>query len=154
MNSIGALDEMIERKLMDVHTIFLATIVSTNGRTATIQPLNMFKQYGQKAQKQAVIPNVPISHEARYKTEPKEITYISSVTLNTTSGGGYLTSASITPAKTTVTVSVPKEIAKGDTVVCGCSERDITETKKGNIALPQIGRHQMTDCIIIGILQQ
>lgn len=41
-------------------------------------------------------------------------------------------------------------IKAGDTVFCVCAERDITETRKGNYALPVQGRHMLSDAVIVG----
>lgn len=41
-------------------------------------------------------------------------------------------------------------IKAGDTVFCVCAERDITETRKGNYALPASGRHMLSDAVIVG----
>lgn len=42
------------------------------------------------------------------------------------------------------------DIKAGDTVFCVCAERDITETRKGNYALPVQGRHMLSDAVIVG----
>lgn len=41
-------------------------------------------------------------------------------------------------------------VKKGDTVYCLCAERDITDTKKGNFAIPAAGRHMLSSAVIIG----
>lgn len=153
MNSLGVIEDMIEAKLMDLHTAFLAKIVSTNGSTATVQPLNMYQQYGESAKKCAVIPNVPITKQARYRVHPTTITYLTSASISTTTGGeGFLTSAKVNTNSGSSTVAGIASIAAGDVVFCLCSERNITEAKNGTVALPTLGRHTMSDCIIIGVL--
>ena len=50
----------INNALMQTHTAFCAKVIRVTGKTADVQPLNMVKAIGGKAQKQAVIPKVPI----------------------------------------------------------------------------------------------
>lgn len=51
---------MINNALMQTHTAFFARVISVRGNKAKVQPLNMIKMKGGKAQKQPVITNVPI----------------------------------------------------------------------------------------------
>lgn len=51
---------MINNALMQTHTAFCAKVISVSGGFAKVQPLNMIKAKGGKAQKQAVITQVPI----------------------------------------------------------------------------------------------
>lgn len=48
---------------------------------------------------------------------------------------------------------VKGSIAVGQVVCCLCAERDITQTKKGVIAVPSLRHHSLSDSIIIGILE-
>lgn len=115
MNGISFIDDMIEEKLLHMHTAFLAKVLNfdENTYTADIQPLSLIKQYGKPAIKQAVIKNVVYLEQVR---------------------------------------PVEKNKAVGKTVLCVCCERDISDTKNGNYALPVIGHHTLHDCIIIGWL--
>lgn len=54
------IEGMINNALMNTHTAFCGKVISVSGRFAKVQPLNMVKAKGGKAQKQAVIPSVPI----------------------------------------------------------------------------------------------
>ncbi|WP_405381217.1 hypothetical protein [Phascolarctobacterium sp.] len=115
---------MIENALLQTHTAFCAKVISVSGNYASVQPLNMVKAVGGTAQKQAVIPKVPIlqpTHEAEvtYNSQKCKVTY-------------------------------KNDIKKGDTVFCVCAERDITETRKGKFALPVKGRHMLSDAVIVG----
>jgi len=56
--------DMVEQVLLQVHTGFFATVISTSGNLATLQPLNMIKAVGGQPQKQAVIPNCPVLDSA------------------------------------------------------------------------------------------
>ena len=107
---------MINNALMQTHTAFCGKVISVSGNLAKVQPLNMVKALGGKAQKQAVITNVPIL-QPTYKAE---------------------------------NVSYELNIKAGDTVYCVCAERDITETRKGKFTLPVIGRHMISDAVIVG----
>ena len=128
------INSIIERKLMDLHCGYIGKVVWTDGKTATVQPLGLIKDYGSSAtKKQAVVSNVPVA--CRYKLGTKSITY--------TDGDG--------DAKKQ-TIAVPEEIAKGDLVVCLCADRDITAARKGKNELPPAGRHSISDSIIVGIL--
>lgn len=129
MGSMTFLENVIERKLMDLHCGYIGKVVSTDGVTATIQPLGLIKASGSAARKQAVVSNVPVA--CKYKLSTKTIT----------DGNGN-----------TVTVAVPSLIAKGDLVACLCADRDITEARRGNNALPPAGRHSLSDSIVVGIL--
>lgn len=43
-------------------------------------------------------------------------------------------------------------VAVGSVVVCVCCERDISQTRHGQFALPSLRRHSLSDSIIIGCL--
>ena len=60
-------DNQIEKKLLDLNTAYIAKVINTNGSTAKVQPLGKIKQYGEDAQNQAVVSNVPIIYSARFK---------------------------------------------------------------------------------------
>lgn len=125
-------DAIINRKLKDMHTAYLATVLSVNGNTAKVQPLGLIKAKGGEAQKQAVVSDVPI---AAYKTKTAEITYLS-------------------PDNQTKkqTVLVPDNIVKGDIVICVCCDRDITDAKRGKNTLPPVGHHSLSASVIVGVL--
>lgn len=53
-------DNQINQKLLGLHTCYLATVLSVNSNTATVQPLAMIKAVNQPEKKQAVIENIPI----------------------------------------------------------------------------------------------
>lgn len=120
---------IIEQRLMDTHTNYLANIVSIDINKATVQPLNMFKIYGQKAQKSAIISDIPIlmPYKYVYKVE-KETNELKNIE--------------------------QKELEVGDTVYCGVCDRDITEAKKGNIAAVTGRHHNLSDSVIIAGLSK
>ena len=134
MGSMTFIDSAIERKLLDLHCAYIAKVVSTDGNSATVQPLGKIKETGSECTRtQAVVANVPV---ACMKFKSRTITYLTS-TAGTTR---------------TETVAVPSELAAGDLVVCVCADRDITDARRGVNALPPSGRHAISDSIIVGIL--
>ena len=126
---------MINNALMQTHTAFCGKVISVSGNLAKVQPLNMVKAKGGKSQKQAVITDVPIL-QPTYKIE---------VTYTDRTGEETLQNQKCN-------VTYKNDIKAGDTVFCVCAERDITETRKGNFALPVRGRHMLSDAVIVGKL--
>jgi hypothetical protein len=132
-------NDIVESKLLSLHTCYLAKVLTVNGSRATVQPLTMIKQYGKAAQKQAPVPDVPISSHCRGKVAEKELRYVSGV-----SGG----SASYS----TVKILTFTGLTAGNIVLCCCCDRDITDAVNGKTALPSNRRHSLSDSIIIGVL--
>lgn len=118
-------EDMIEKKLLGLHTAYLAKVLAVNGDTAKIQPLGLTKSYNQPAKAQSPLSNVPIIRSARYK---------------------------LTISSTTLTDAVVEPLAVGDIVLCVCCERDITAARRGSNALPPVGHHQQGDSVIVGVL--
>ncbi len=142
MGNIKVIDDIIEDKLMNLHTAYIGKVLSFDGSKATIQPLSMIKQYGKTAEKQSVIANAPVLHSARYKIK----TEMRTCGISTTGG----ISCSLQTEQRSHLVLEP--LAVGDIVFCVCAERDITEAKKGIIATPQFGHHSLSDSVVVGIL--
>lgn len=63
---LKAIDNLIEEKLLNLHTAGLAKIVSVSGNTADIQPLSLTQHIGGTPQKQTVLDNVPILEHVIY----------------------------------------------------------------------------------------
>lgn len=135
MSNFGAFDDLIEQKLMDLHTAFIGRVVGVGGGKATVQPLNMMKQYGKAAVQQAVVKDVPILKSV-YKIELYEVEF---------SGGNHPTHKHGGHVRL-----VP--IQEGDIVFCVCSDRDISATQDGAMALPTMGRHEIKDAVIVGVM--
>lgn len=57
-------ENLINQKLLGLHTCYLAKVLSVNGSYATVQPLALIKAYGENPKKQAVIENIPIAKHA------------------------------------------------------------------------------------------
>ena len=129
MGSLGFVDSLVEKKLMDLHCGYVGRVVWTDGNTATVQPLGLYKEQGGTAKTQAVVSNVPVA--CKYKIYAKTIK----------DGNGK-----------DQTVAVPSMIAKGDLVACLCADRDITAARRGQSEQPPAGHHSISDSIIVGIL--
>ena len=133
MKAITIFSDMIDQKILDIHTAFLGQVVSVSGNTARIQPLNMALPVGGSAQKASVVTAVVPTN---IKCKQEDITYL-------TPENGV----------ETTTVLVPDQLKGGDIVFVGVCERDITNAKKGIIAEPTRGRHHNeNDGVILRVL--
>lgn len=52
------INDIVESKLLELHTAFLAKVVAVNGKKYSIKPLAKYKQYGEEAKEYPVITNV------------------------------------------------------------------------------------------------
>lgn len=134
MGNMVFIDNVIEKKLLDLHCGYIGRVISTDGSTATVQPLGLVKQTGESAKQQAVVSNVPVA--CKYKITVKTITYA-------IDGDGNTQSQQ---------VAVPQALGAGDLVVCLCADRDITAARRGKNELPPSGMHSISDSVIVGIL--
>lgn len=57
------IDNAIEKKLLSLHTAYLAKVISVSGRTAKIQPLGKVKEVGKKEESQSVLTSVPYTKQ-------------------------------------------------------------------------------------------
>lgn len=131
----NVIQAMIDEALLNTHTAFCAQVLSVNGDTADIQPLNLVKAVGGKQKKQEKLTGVPILQGAR-KFEKKKA----------------LSSQNGDPSHVHETeIWDIKKPEPGDTVYCVCADRDITDTKKGQFSLPVLGRHMISSAVIVGI---
>ena len=129
MGNMSFFNSLIERRLKDLHCGYIGKVVWTDGNTATVQPLGLYKETSNSAAKaQAVVSDVPVA--CRYKFTVK--------TIRCDSGSER--------------VAVPVQIAAGDLVVCLCADWDITAARRGSNELPPAGMHDISDSIIVGIL--
>lgn len=69
MGNLSKLEQIINGKIMNLHTAYLAKVISFNSTTANIQPLLAVKQYGKESEPAAIIPDVPVIISARKKGE-------------------------------------------------------------------------------------
>lgn len=152
MSGLNYIDDSIEKKLLDLHTAYLAKVLSVNGKYAKIQPLGKTKEIGKTAVTKAPLSNVPIVDSAKNKITTKDITFVSKVSLNVSKSDGYVSSVSPNVTTKTEKVAVVKPIAAGDIVICVCADRDISEFKSGRNSTPSAGHHSLSDSVIVGIL--
>lgn len=126
MSMSTVIKKMIDEKIKNLNVAFLATILNVSGNKAKIQPLGLTKGYGTEARKQAPITNVHVANSAKYRISTKTI------------------------EGETVAVTTP--IKKGDVVLCVCCDRNIDAALKGENALPPVGCHNKSDCVIVAII--
>lgn len=55
---------LVDQKLLTMHTCYLAKVIFVSGSTANIQPLSLIKAVDGDAKKQAPVMNVPICKHA------------------------------------------------------------------------------------------
>lgn len=65
MGNLSFFENIVEKKLLNLHTAYLGKVISTNGKTAKIQPLGLSKAYGETAQKQSPLTNVPVTKQVK-----------------------------------------------------------------------------------------
>ena len=135
MTGFNVIDNIVEEKLLNLHTAYIAKVLSFDGAKANVQPLNMVKQYGKPPQKQSMLTGVPVIQSARYKLGTQ--TRTCRVTDTATEQRAHLTA---------------EPLAAGDLVVCICADRNITQALCGNIAQPPVGHHSMSDSVVVGVL--
>ena len=131
MNASTVFDNLIEDKLLNLHTGFVGKVlsVSPDYTRCSIQPLARIKAYGKKAKNQSIVTNVPILLHARVKKIDLKCN----------------------PDTHEITVE-KTYIASGDIVFCVCGDRDISETVNGSFATPPQGHHDLKDAVVVGIL--
>lgn len=136
MGSMKFFEEFIESRLLDLHVAYLAKVISTDGKTAKIQPLGLIKEYGEKAQKPAVLVDVPIIETARHTVKSEKLTFLTSLSTSETRNFAIL-----------------EPLKAGAIVICICCDRDITDAKNGKNATPKTGCHNLSDSVIVGIVR-
>ena len=164
------INDIIESRLLELHTAFLAKVVAVNGKTYSIKPLAKYKQYGKEAQEYPVITNVYRTKGiSTGKTESyaHSHTVTSIETSSNTHSHGYGVSSTTdddthshtVPTNTAETegkeleVNVRIPIKEGDIVLCVALERDISNLTSGNTGLPYTGvHHRINDAIIIDVV--
>ena len=141
-------DNMMEEKLLNLHTGFIGKIVSMNGADrCSVQPLDKIKAYGKEAKSQAMITNVPVAnHVRRYSLVQQGLSV-----QDTFTGGGTITPSSHPEADNVGHLKV-EPLQSGDLVFCVCAERDITASSNGQSVTPPVGRHQIANAVVVAYL--
>lgn len=147
MSMSEVLDGMVEEKLLNMHTAFIAKVVSVQSESmCSVQPLDKIKAYGQKAKSQAVITKVPILNHVRHYELVKQTLSVS----DSYTGGGSI-SPSTHPTASNVGHLKVSPLRAGDIVLCVCAERDISSSVKGMSTTPPVGHHQIKDAVVVGL---
>lgn len=132
MSDFDYFTKLVDQKILNVHTAFLAKVISVKGKSARLQPLSMYKAVGGTAQQPSVVTAV-VPENIKYKRE--DITYQISAAQNRTT-----------------TVLVPDELKTGDIVYVGVCERDISYAQNGIIAEATNRHHSVNDSVILQVL--
>lgn len=128
-NEFSYFENLINSKILNMHTAYLGRVKQVKGSTAIIQPLTMYKAMGGDAKTQSLAsafipPNVKFHSES--------ITYLKTV-----------------DEQVTTDVLIPDSVAVGDTVFVGICDRDITNAKNGNIAVATQRHHNINDGVVL-----
>lgn len=121
------IENCVEDMLLGLHTAFVAKVIQTDGKNATVQPLHMIKQFGEPEEKQAIIADIPILQSVK---KFKKVKYTCGL-------------------ETREHIEL-ENVKSGDIVFCLCGERDITDAKDGKFNLPT-EHHSIKDAVVIGV---
>ncbi len=133
MNEFNFFKNLIEQRILSIHTAFLAKVISVDDDGATVQPLMSLKSSATGEQTAVGYIRAVIPKNIKFKCE--DITY-------------RVSDAS----SATKTVVVPDDITVGDIVYIGICERDITNAKTGGAELATMRTHDMNDGVILCVL--
>lgn len=150
MANMSFFENMVENKLKNLHTAYLAKVLSVNGATAKIQPLGKTQAYNETAQVQSPLSNVPIA--TKKVVNGDTIQFVSDISISLEKEGETITDVKLNVTKSQLNVPKIENIAVGDIVIVVCCERDITEAKKGKNVVPSLGHHSMSSSVIVGVL--
>lgn len=148
MTNGSVFDNMIEEKLLNLHTAFIGKVISVQSPSlCSVQPLDKIKAYGQAAKSQKLISKVPVLNHVRHYTLVKQSLSVS----DTYTGGGSI-SPNPHPPQDNVGHLKVEPIKPGDLVLCVCAERDISSSSKGMSTTPPVGHHQIANAVVVGLL--
>lgn len=141
-------DDMMEEKLLNMHTAFIGTVISVQGPDkCSVKPLDKIKSYGQKAKAQQPITNVPVLNHVRHYTLVKQSLKVT----DTYTGGGSISPNPHPSAANEGHLKV-EPLKVGDIVLCVCAERDISSSANGVSTTPPVGHHQIANAVVVGLL--
>lgn len=123
----------MEQALLATHTAFLGRLLAIHisGGTADVQPLTMPKALGKKAVVPAPLIGIPVLANARYT-----LAYGPGCSAE----GGLGSHVVLEP------------IRAGAIVLCVVCDRDISQARRGQMAQPPAGHHEIKDSIVVGVL--
>lgn len=126
------LNTLIRNAVINIHTAYIAKVISIDGSYAMVQPMTYTKDAAGKSIEQAPV-SAFVPSNVKYIV--KSITY------------------KISETKTETTeILVPDDLKVGDIVYCGVCERDISSAVKGKMAELPVRHHNMNDSVIIRVL--
>lgn len=125
-------EQIINEKIINLHTAFLGKVIGINNKTARVVPLTYSKNISGVLKEQTpVSARIP----QNIKVKRKDIMY--RVSDNTSE---------------TTTVIVPDELVVGDIVFCGVSERDITSENIMGKTIEPTRHHDINDAVVLVVL--
>lgn len=133
MNEFNFFKNIVEQRVLAIHTAFLAKVISASGSSATVSPLMSLKSSVTGEQINVGYVSAVIPKNVKFKRET--ITYAVSDT-----------------SSETKTVLVPDDIVPGDIVYVGVCERDITNATEGKPYLATMRTHSLNDGVILCVL--
>ncbi len=149
MLSLSYIENIINDKILNIHTAFLGKVKTVDGSTAKIQPLQNYKMTaGTPTAAKIVTAHVP--KDIKYRVE--KIKYMTGATATTTVTESHSATTTIEPIFTESNVFIPEELSVDDLVICLVCERDISNAKKGLTEQPTNRHHDVNDSIIIRVL--
>lgn len=139
MSQVGtAFDDFIEQKLLNTHTAYIAKVTAVNGNRLNIQPLQMYKEYGVSASAYPIIIDVPYIQRRFKVSEDKHSHDVKDAD-----------DIEILPHTHKHEIEEIYEV--GDLVLAVVCERDITNSLKGELALPLTNsRHSLNNSVVVG----
>lgn len=148
MGLSDTLSNMMDQKLLNLHTAFIGQVVGVDGPTkCSVQPLDKTKAYGKEAKSQAVITNVPVLNHVRHYTLVAQGLSV----VDTYTGGGSVVPASH-PSEDNIGHLKVEPLKSGDLVLCVCAERDISSSVNGMSTTPPVGHHEIGNAVVIGLI--
>lgn len=73
MGKLSILEQIINSKIMNIHTAYLAKVISFNQDKADIQPLVASVSYDGESEPYPIIPNVPVIVSARKNCQNEDL---------------------------------------------------------------------------------
>lgn len=125
------IENLINSKIINIHTAFIGKVTAINGNIARVQPLTYSKNARGELKEQTLIAaRIP----RNIKLKEQDITYrVSDYSSQTT------------------TVIVPDKLVVGDIVYCGIADRDISEENLSGKIIEPTRHHDINDSVILAV---
>lgn len=125
-------EQLINEKIINLHTAFIGKVIGVNDNTARVVPLTYSKNISGVLKEQT-----PVSARIPQNIKVKRKDIMCRVSDNTSE---------------TTTVIVPDELVVGDIVFCGVSERDITSENIMGKTIEPTRHHDINDAVVLAVL--